>query len=267
MNISEIPDSELREYARWFDGYTGGFLGKDKELDFAVELKREHTLHVCKESLTICSEEGIAGRLEFLAGLSSLFHDIGRFEQFRRYRTFNDKESENHSLLGLKILDEHSVLFRLGERETAMVVQVVENHNMPEFPDNEDTDIMTLTKLVRDADKIDILRIASEYYRNSGNVGGGTIEIGLPDAPEISPEVIDVVKNKRTVRYTSLRTVNDFKLLKLAWAYDLNYRSSRRAVLRRKYMEVIRETLPDDPDVDAVYEQIINYLQNGASCS
>ncbi len=216
MNISEVPVCELREYARWFDGYTGGFLGKDKELDFAVELKREHTLHVCEEALTICREEGITGRMEFVAGLSSLFHDIGRFEQFSRYRTFNDKESENHALLGLKILDKHSVLARLGEREIAMVLQAVENHNMSDVKDIEDTDVLTLTKLVRDADKIDILRIASDHYRNGGHVGGGPIEMGLQNAPEISPEVMEAVKNKRTVRYASLRTVNDFKLLQLA---------------------------------------------------
>ena len=39
-----------------------------------------------------------------LAELIGLLHDIGRFEQIKRYNTFIDKNSINHGQLGVKIL-------------------------------------------------------------------------------------------------------------------------------------------------------------------
>jgi len=32
-------------------------------------------------------------------------HDIGRFEQFDRYRTFADAESENHAQIALRVIE------------------------------------------------------------------------------------------------------------------------------------------------------------------
>ena len=39
-----------------------------------------------------------------LAWLTGLLHDIGRFEQVRRYGTFNDAKSIDHGKLGVEIL-------------------------------------------------------------------------------------------------------------------------------------------------------------------
>jgi putative nucleotidyltransferase with HDIG domain len=50
-----------------------------------------------------------------LAETIALFHDIGRFEQFKTYGTFDDRASENHATIGLKVLKATDILNRLTE--------------------------------------------------------------------------------------------------------------------------------------------------------
>ena len=42
-----------------------------------------------------------------LAKTAALFHDIGRFPQWKHYSTFVDSVSEDHALLGLEVLSRH----------------------------------------------------------------------------------------------------------------------------------------------------------------
>ena len=39
-----------------------------------------------------------------IAEAVALLHDVGRFEQYKRYGTFNDRKSVNHAALGVEIM-------------------------------------------------------------------------------------------------------------------------------------------------------------------
>jgi len=45
-----------------------------------------------------------------LAKTIALLHDVGRFEQYERYRTFDDYKSEDHVHLSLNVLNQEEVL-------------------------------------------------------------------------------------------------------------------------------------------------------------
>ena len=45
-----------------------------------------------------------------LAQTMALLHDIGRFEQYAKYRTFVDKDSVNHAELSVKVIDSNNIL-------------------------------------------------------------------------------------------------------------------------------------------------------------
>ena len=45
-----------------------------------------------------------------LATLIGLLHDIGRFEQYTKWKTFSDRISTNHGVLGSKILEEKNFI-------------------------------------------------------------------------------------------------------------------------------------------------------------
>ncbi|WP_337808867.1 HD domain-containing protein [Gemmiger sp.] len=72
--------------------------------DPKVKLKIDHTYRVAAlcdciaKSLTLPPEDAD------LAWLSGMLHDVGRFEQLRRYNTFIDAQSINHAALSASVL-------------------------------------------------------------------------------------------------------------------------------------------------------------------
>ena len=85
----------------WFDEYRHRFDSDDSTLQENIDLKAEHTRRVCEAirdiGRSLClSEEDLC-----LAEACGLLHDIGRFEQYRQYRTFADYKSQNHATLGV----------------------------------------------------------------------------------------------------------------------------------------------------------------------
>ena len=86
-----------------------------------------------------------------------LFHDVGRFYQFTVYRTFNDALSENHAKLGLKVIKDLPFIAKLDEEDLATLKFAIGNHNAKEIAPTENQRHLAFAKLIRDADKIDIL--------------------------------------------------------------------------------------------------------------
>lgn len=63
-------------------------------------LKITHIKHVTSNSRQIAEMLGLLPEDQDLAELIGLLHDIGRFEQVRKYNTFSDKNSVNHAEKG-----------------------------------------------------------------------------------------------------------------------------------------------------------------------
>jgi len=78
-------------------------------------------LRVCKEILQLGKALDPNKNALRLVETVALFHDIGRFEQFRTYGTFNDKKLGNHATLGLKVLKETNVLSQLTKTQRQCV--------------------------------------------------------------------------------------------------------------------------------------------------
>ena len=58
-----------------------------------IALKIEHTYHVAEACDAAAREQGWSPQDIDLAWLCGLLHDMGRFEQLRRWDTFKDAES------------------------------------------------------------------------------------------------------------------------------------------------------------------------------
>ena len=71
-----------------------------------VALKIEHTLRVAELAEEIARAQGFTPAGIDLCWLAGLLHDIGRFEQLRRWDTFNDRASADHAVIGVDVLFE-----------------------------------------------------------------------------------------------------------------------------------------------------------------
>src|SRR3989339_1044872 len=105
-----ITKESLNELRDWFTIYVHTFQNSDPEIQQNFDLKEGHTMRVCKEICTIGKQLGLNDDEQRLAEIIGLLHDVGRFEQYARYKTFMDKKSENHAELAIKILAKFDVL-------------------------------------------------------------------------------------------------------------------------------------------------------------
>jgi hypothetical protein len=254
---------QLRQLKGWFAAYVRGFGRGDSDLRRNLELKARHTHNVCREIRLIARESGFGQRLTLLAESAALLHDVGRFEQYARYRTFSDRESEDHGALGLRILEESGALRPLAADERDLVVRAITHHNKPAISPEEEGDGLVLARLLRDADKLDILRLVAEYYHQAPEERNDAVAVGLPDTPGWTPRVLEQLEMGMPVRSSDLVNVTDMKLFQIGWVYDLNFPAARAAVKRRRYLENIALTLPDHPALRRAVARAMESLGEG----
>ncbi|MEW6107950.1 MAG: HD domain-containing protein [Nitrospirota bacterium] len=236
--------ADLNNLKNWFDDYTRSFYSSDEEDQKNIYLKVEHTCKVCSNIIQIVKEHSSGQDEIMIAETIALFHDLGRFPQYAKYKTFKDSISVNHGRLGAGILEKERVLQNLPVNEQDLIINSVRFHNSFGIPSLQDDKAVFFLKLIRDADKLDIWRVFSEYFDSSENDRASAAGLGLPDMPEYSEEVLSCLFNKRMATLASLRTLNDFKLMQLSWIFDLNFCTSFRLLLERSYIERLSATLP-----------------------
>jgi len=244
-----------------FEQYVKQFASPDPNIQAALDLKQAHTRRVCEAIVDIGEDEGLSGEDLLMAETTALLHDIGRFEQFRRYKTFSDARSENHALLGVKVIQENAVLDGIDSQTAQTIVRAVKCHNRAALPARENGRGLFFMKLLRDADKVDIWRVVTDYYRDARHERNQTIELNLPDTPSISDAVCRSLMKGNIVKMADLETLNDFKLLQIGWIYDVNFHRTFQIVQERGYLEKIRQALPSGSiRIKAVYERALAYL-------
>jgi hypothetical protein len=255
-----MNNERVEQYRAWFSRFVEEHATRSELEQRNILLKKTHTAGVCANALRISSELGLAGRDIALAGIIALFHDVGRFPQYVRYRTFEDSRSVNHAVLGAKVLLERNVLQDLPKRERSLIVRAVALHNVFVLPPRLDREVRLHAEIVRDADKLDIWRVFIDLSDRDAADWPSAVGLGLPDIREYSPEVLASIEQRKMVRLTSLRTLNDFRLLQLAWIYDLNFAPSLRMVLERSVIEQLTASIPQTDAISRVVSNLRLYV-------
>lgn len=156
-------------FHHWFVGYVKSFQSPDPAIQYGFSIKKEHSLRVCKEILNLGSLLGLHSEELRIAETAALFHDIGRFEQYKGYGTFADSKSENHAELSIKILREKCVLDKLERIPRDLIIKSILYHNRIVLPEAQDDTVIFFSRLLRDADKLDIFRVVIENYQRGNS--------------------------------------------------------------------------------------------------
>ncbi len=250
----------LTRLKTWFTGYVARYYTGVDDHDRNIRLKEDHTHRVCRNMALLCDSLEMSAEDGVLAEAISLFHDVGRFEQYHTHHTFNDMKSVNHAHMGLRVLAAHRVLAEISVSERRILTSAIAFHNVATPPDDMPETALHFTKLIRDADKLDIWKVVTDYYRERENSPNSTIELGLPNSAGCSASAIEALRQKRFARVQDMKNLNDFKLLQISWVFDLNFEKSYRLLQERRYIEQIAATLPQLPEirgaVDCAYRQI-----------
>lgn len=254
----------VKKYYHWFSSYVKAFYGDDHTVNQNIELKEKHTLKVAQHAKNIAESLNLSEQEINTAEIIGLFHDIGRFEQFKKYKTFRDALSENHALLGIKILKENNVLQALDNSTGKLIIKAISLHNTKELPDNLPDAEALFCKIIRDADKLDIFRVIIEYEKQRQNNPNPAID-NLPFTDGYNKALLDDIFAGRKISNNSLKNYNDRKLYELGWISDLNFAFSINYIKQEKVLENLINCLPKNEEIDSVYIYLKAYIDKSAS--
>jgi hypothetical protein len=241
--------ADFARLQEWFATYCQPFYSGIAADDRNIALKEEHTSRVCANMEVMAHSLGLDDNDRYLAASVALFHDVGRFEQYRRYRTFKDSDSVNHAAFGAQVLADTGALRALPGDERRLIGQAVTLHNVFNLPAALDERLALFVRLIRDADKLDIWRVFIEYYAQSEEERASAVTLGFPDLPSSSSAILAAVSGGRMANLSQVVTLNDFKLLQLSWVYDLNFPVSFALAHERGYLRQLAANLPQDEGV------------------
>lgn len=247
-----------------FDAYVAPYDASNPR----VALKIEHTLRVAELAEEIARAQGFTPAGIDLCWLAGLLHDIGRFEQLRRWDTFNDRASTDHAAIGVDVLFEgathlddpalvHAVpasrpdddafaahaceagaLAAFAPEAAAdpgaatLVRAAVGYHSAFRLPDELDIRTRAVCDVVRDADKIDILRVTCTD--DVQTVLGITEDELLASA--VSPATEDAFFAHRCVRRDERTEPADYLVALACFTYELVYPASLEIALDQDFI-------------------------------
>lgn len=221
--------------------------------DVKVRLKYDHTFRVAENAERIAKSLSLPNEDVDLAWLLGILHDIGRFEQLRRYGTFQDRVSVNHAALSADILFYEGLIerFRKDTSEDPLIEKAVRLHNVFRLPAMSDREF-TFCAILRDADKADILRVNCETPR--------TEIYDLPEEAftesEITKEVYESLLAGTNVDRRFSKTGIDFVLGHIAFVFGMVYPETLRIVREQGYLEELLSFQSHNPDTQKKMEEI-----------
>ncbi|KJU85810.1 metal-dependent phosphohydrolase HD sub domain-containing protein [Candidatus Magnetobacterium bavaricum] len=247
----------------WFKGFCESFYSTERDEQLNIALKERHSFSVWENMSLLApryldNEEGVV-----LAEAVGLLHDVGRFPQYARYKTFRDSISINHGVLGVDTLIKEGALARMNSQECAILTQSVKYHNAYKVPTVLNAETETHLKLIRDADKLDIWRVFIEYFDTDESNRPSAAALGLPLVGTCSDEVKRCIYNRQMVALKDVSTLDDYKLLQLSWIFDLNFSASHRLLLDRGYIGRILGNMPQANDLESFLTDCVKEKANG----
>ena len=239
-----------------FDDYVENYDSSNEK----IKLKIDHTYRVSMLCEKIALSIGMTKEDIDIAWLTGLLHDIGRFEQVRRYGTFNDSKSVDHAKLGVEILfDEGKIRdFIEDTSEDELIKNVIGCHNAYKIPDTFSKRTTVFSSILRDADKIDIFKVniivpIEEIY----NVKREEIYNSV-----VTQEVLDNLKRKDTVLRKLKKTAVDNIVGHISLIFGLVYDESIKIAVEQGYLEKLMEFKSENSITNKQFDEIRSFVNS-----
>ena len=251
--------------------------------DEKIKLKINHTYRVAGLCQRIAESLGLSEPDVDIAWLLGMLHDIGRFEQIRRFGTFNDVQSVDHAEFGADLLFKEGLirkfaegyyeeceLARSGNEEAEQIIKNNEHHN-------KDTGLLEMAirqhnkyrvkedlterqrmfcDILRDADKVDIFKVNADIPMEIiYDVTTEELKNGV-----ITKEVLESFYKKETVLKSVRRSAVDHIVGHISLLFELVYKESYRQAKEQGYVYKLLDFKSDVPEVNAEFDDMRKYV-------
>ena len=249
-----------------------------------IRLKIEHTYRVCGLCQQIAKSLHLSEEEVDIAWLSGLLHDVGRLEQQRVYGTFADAVSIDHAKYGARILFgetwERQAGLKTGSEESLpagiqadagitirdfveddtedqLLWTAVFYHSAYRIPEGLDERTAMFCNILRDADKIDILKVNVEFPLEE--IYNVSTEVLYRE--EVTPEVMESFDEEHAVLRSLKKTAVDNVVGHISLVYELVYPESCRIVQRQGYLDKLMNFESENPNTRKQFEHIREHMR------
>lgn len=207
-----------------------------------IERKEKHSLRVVERSTMIANYLKLNEEDRLLAELIGLLHDIGRFEQVKRFDTFSDKKSGiNHGEFGAEILFKDGLIRRFVEEDKydEIIRRAIINHNKTYIDTDLNERELLFTKIIRDADKADILYIIAteDIYKDN------TLE--EYNTGHITEELMKQFLQDGYLDYKLIQSKSDEILTYYAYPANVYFSVTAEYILNEKLLDIYTQKIYD----------------------
>jgi len=246
----------------WFNNYCNSFKELTENQKLSFRIKKEHSVRVGEIALLFSNKLEWTEEERWIAYIIGLLHDIGRFSQLIEFDTFHDDKSADHAEIAIKILKTTNVFEILNISNKELVFAAIQNHNKFRIQDGLTGQELLHSKLLRDADKMDILRVLTEYYTQRKGSVNHALTWELQKGTSVSPAVVKEVMAGKMVSKKNVISEMDVKIMQLSWVYDLNFRPTFEYLVKNRYLENVYNSLPKNDLVIEIYRKIKVFTEN-----
>ena len=184
-----------------------------------------HTTTVADMCFSIACKLNLDEKDRNLSYLCGILHDIGRFEQWKLYQTYNDKLSVDHGDLSYELSNKFD-LSMLTDEDKKTVRLAVKYHTKQY--EGDDARIKLFNQIILNADAYaNVLNTANGAQRMTVNEDGYT------------PELLDDFINLKRLWIYSPKTKVDRALMLTACLYYVRYDFLREQILKFNFFDVV----------------------------
>ena len=215
-----------------------------------------HSYAVAENCFKIACHLKLNAEYRNFAYLIGLFHDVGRFEQWKLYQTYDDFISVDHGDLSFDILNKLNCceVFDLSAKQSELLKMSIKFHTKPYCGNDED--ISFYNEILKSADA----------FSNVVTTANGAQQIVVSD-DGYSEELLEDFKQMKLLNGYPTITKLDRCLKLTACSYYVKYPFLRQEIINAHYIDVMYETFSkylneEDKKIykDAVETMKANYI-------
>ena len=233
----------IKEYKEYVD--------KFNQSDSRINYKWNHSLRVMEKMQMLSKNLKQNEKDYFLSSIIGLFHDFGRFYQLDKFDTYQDNVFDHGDYGANELIKNHKLKdFVKEDVEEQVIYDAIKNHNKYSIDSTIDERNMLFSKMIQDADKVDILESLSNKL----------IEFNDDDS-KISDSVKDYFDSHKLLLSNLKETNNDRMISFLCFIYDLHFTWSYNYLYEHKIFDKIYNNLNNKEIFKYYFEKTNKYLQ------
>jgi len=257
-----ISQDTLEQFREEYNQILSSVETKDFAQQQAFEQWKKHNEKVVENILLLGQSLDMEDGEMRMAEILALFHDIARFRDVTTSPYYQNLTESGHAEAGAELLSLLPPFKELEAAKQEILQKVTIFHNKPELPKKENEFVVYYLKLLRDADKLDALRMTAEFLTYRDVKVSPADELNLSKNPTISDSICKDIINDMMPKKDDMVTYNDYVLLQLSWVFELTYRKTYLILNQKQYVKRLYDALPKNDSIIDIYRKARIHIEN-----